>query len=711
MYDDRPSILSDGLVLLFAWLMAISLGAGLANFWHIDRPPQIVLGSLVLAAVLMARWPWLCSLLVPLGAGIYRWAPAVVQALYLDFTVWFTDLRLGYWPVPEGSLAWAALLLTLLPLAALFVWEPLAKGRALWCFVTGTALFSHMWLWGDDVALKQYAAFLLACLPQWAFGMAAARNWQWFWAGRRVVEGPGFLAPAFAGVLLMLLAVFVFPAPDRGVELGGLTAWVRATFPGVEAMRGDKSKEEDRVYDGFSIATIGFARRLSELGGPVKPEEGTALNITFVDAPPVETLYLRGNAMTNYNGRGFVTETRSGSAGAYAPPTVLELTIDVRNTGLNTQTLFHPRELAEVKGTEYRYTGEGQLIATKPLSGGPYRLLVHVPARRPGLGVSEDPIEYDPSRYVFLPKTVPARVAELTEELVRGRLTPFDKAVAIEEYLRTLPYAMDVPATPPGRDFVDYYLFDLKRGYCTYSATAMTVMLRTAGIPARWVQGFAVEPVPGKTSLDVPYANAHAWVEAYFPGSGWFTFDPTPRFTPPERPAASADQAAQPTVPSLAPSVDGDTASVDPDVPRTARRGFAWVVWIALAAALAWVATNFRQFFRERIDWRDERRAIVRGFTLLLAALHRMGYGRQRHQTPVEYARAVGSAWPDVGRRLTDVAHDVTAALWARPQAPMPPQARRRMTDAMGAVWAAAERRWGWLRSRWMRFRFLWGKE
>ncbi len=132
------------------------------------------------------------------------------------------------------------------------------------------------------------------------------------------------------------------------------------------------------------------------------------------------------------------------------------------------------------------------------------------------------------ARYLTLPDSLPQRVRALAFDLTRGQTTPYDQALAIETHLRSYPYNLDVPAPPPDQDVADYFLFDLKEGYCDYYATAMVVLSRAAGLPARLVSGYA------SGSYDAPNAryvvtanNAHSWVEIYFSGIGWVEFEPT----------------------------------------------------------------------------------------------------------------------------------------------------------------------------------------
>jgi hypothetical protein len=121
--------------------------------------------------------------------------------------------------------------------------------------------------------------------------------------------------------------------------------------------------------------------------------------------------------------------------------------------------------------------------------------------------------------------------------------------------LRTLPYDLNLPAPPNNGDVVDYFLFDLQRGYCDYYATAMVVLARAAGIPARLVIGYAGGTFdPAEERYLVTEADAHAWAELYFPGYGWIEFEPTAARPLPERsaepiiPAAAAPETTLPDI-------------------------------------------------------------------------------------------------------------------------------------------------------------------
>jgi transglutaminase-like putative cysteine protease len=144
------------------------------------------------------------------------------------------------------------------------------------------------------------------------------------------------------------------------------------------------------------------------------------------------------------------------------------------------------------------------------------------------------------ARYLALPPDLPLRITELARQITAGAATPYERARIIEAYLRAIPYTLEISAPPADRDVVDYYLFDLRRGYCDYAATAMAVMTRSVGLPSRLVIGYA----PGRfdsTSgqIVITEAEAHSWPEVYFSGVGWVAFEPTGGRAPSILPVAS----------------------------------------------------------------------------------------------------------------------------------------------------------------------------
>ncbi len=125
-----------------------------------------------------------------------------------------------------------------------------------------------------------------------------------------------------------------------------------------------------------------------------------------------------------------------------------------------------------------------------------------------------------------------ARVRDLAESVTRPYPTRYDKAAAIEDYLKeNYPYDLDIPPQDKDMDSVAYFLFEQKAGYCEHFASAMAVMARSVGIPARVVTGYTGgEYNPFTAMWEIRQSDAHAWVEVYFGSAGWVPFDPTPGF-------------------------------------------------------------------------------------------------------------------------------------------------------------------------------------
>ena len=129
-------------------------------------------------------------------------------------------------------------------------------------------------------------------------------------------------------------------------------------------------------------------------------------------------------------------------------------------------------------------------------------------------------------RYTQLPESTPERVGAFTDELTAGDETAYDRAVTIRDWLKGKPYSLNA-SHEPGEPVADQFIFEMESGYCQYYATSMVVMLRTQGIPARYVVGYAPGERVGEEQYLVTADRGHAWVEAFFPGTGWVRFDPT----------------------------------------------------------------------------------------------------------------------------------------------------------------------------------------
>jgi len=258
-------------------------------------------------------------------------------------------------------------------------------------------------------------------------------------------------------------------------------------------------------------------------------------------------------------------------------------------------------------------------------------------------------------RYLALPDTVPERVLALARDLTATEPTPYDRALAIESYLRRFPYTLDVPTPPSGHDVVDYFLFELQEGYCDYYATAMVVLARAAGLPARLVVGYASGRYNAfKAHYVVTVGDAHAWAEVYFPGYGWVEFEPTGGRPPIARPSGAVPFTRHAPEEELRPPVE---SRGKPD----------WYWWLGafgalallLLAGAAWLAIE---------GWRLRRLRPAAAMAALYGRLWRSGLrlavpmraGDTPHEFAVAFAGrvadlAVGGRW---GRVLSPVAQE-----------------------------------------------------
>jgi transglutaminase-like putative cysteine protease len=147
------------------------------------------------------------------------------------------------------------------------------------------------------------------------------------------------------------------------------------------------------------------------------------------------------------------------------------------------------------------------------------------------------------ARYLQLPENFPPEIADLAAQITAAAGTPYDKAVAITDYLRAnIRYNRTITSSiPEGEDPLAWFLFTSKEGFCNYYASAEVVMLRSVGIPARLAVGFSDGEHKLPDRRIVRQRNAHAWPEVYFPGLGWVEFEPTSYELPLARPPGGTE--------------------------------------------------------------------------------------------------------------------------------------------------------------------------
>jgi transglutaminase-like putative cysteine protease len=261
-------------------------------------------------------------------------------------------------------------------------------------------------------------------------------------------------------------------------------------------------------------------------------------------------------------------------------------------------------------------------------------------------------------RYLQLPPTLPDRVQALAEETVAGLDNAYDKASAIEAHLRTIPYNESIEAPPEGQDGVDYFLFDVREGYCDYYASAMAVMARAVGIPARVANGYTQgEYQSDRGTFLVRERNAHAWAEVYFPQYGWVEFEPTSSEPTIVRPRPGTAEDESPPLDDLS-RLDqreedsgllgdlGDEPPMPPYVP-TGRSG-RWmenIRWGGILGAIGVALVGLIVGLGRRRRWLALN-AVERAYEDMANYASWLGCPCQPHQTPYEYAAVLSQALP-----------------------------------------------------------------
>lgn len=263
--------------------------------------------------------------------------------------------------------------------------------------------------------------------------------------------------------------------------------------------------------------------------------------------------------------------------------------------------------------------------------------------------------------YLQLPDTVTGRTRQLAASLTEPYDNPYDAARAIEAYLRTnMAYNSQIAPPPLGADPVDYFLFESRQGYCNYYASAMVILLRAQGIPARLAVGFAQGRLdPALDAYRVIESDAHAWVEVYFPGYGWVEFEPTSIQSPIYRPLAAVTVAETEPTPAPPPSdaLAGEEMPEGELTPRPANAlpagGSAvrfrippavwWILGLLTAAGLAGAVVWF---------WLEERglrslSEISRSYARLNIYASLAGLQLDESATPYERARLIARAIPE----------------------------------------------------------------
>lgn len=525
--------------------VAVDGGDFLQKLWFGAADPPEPVTAAVLAFIVTAAF---ARYAVQLARGRRRWEWALLLGALPYFNLWlYGEIQTMIW--------WfAAFAGCMLLLAAG------TEGLAMASRGTpqGARPFPMAATWSQAVAFIIITALVATALP----AEGSPRSWHWLNEQvQRIIpfaaRGPG---GGFGGLSSLGNFGGLGGAPGRNVQnLSDMALMLGGPFQAAET--------ELMEVDVSIRKTDGTAHGLwaPDAGAGGTSESTRLLQFGDYELPP--TLYMRGLTHTDYNGLSWrpgeqvsreligpdgpaLAREEAGEQLFSRGRFLVAINQRVRLLNLSTDVLFYTGMAFADPSGGYRQTAGGGIIADNILRPSMvYSVPGYLPQAVPGgldPGHPESPLdivrdhevphlprfkslELSPeelAEYLHLPDTVPARVHSLATELTADAGDAFLAARGIEAYLRRFPYETDVPFPPADQDFVDHFLFDLQQGYCTHYASAMVVMLRSVGIPARLAHGFIV-PTDGAGPYTVTAAQAHVWPEAFIPGFGWAEFEPT----------------------------------------------------------------------------------------------------------------------------------------------------------------------------------------
>ena len=576
---------------------------------------------------------------------------------------------------------------TRVPLARLFLWVqvihafdlPARKDLAyslvsgLILIAAGAVLSTSLW----------YGVFVLAFLlcasgALTQMNLSEARERAGLGATRSRGLALGVVMPAFFAVVVVGLVCFSLLPQRQGMNLtmmptsafqnvaanfsGGVQNPYYNPPPGGDPFAGPPQAISPDSYHGF--------RPYMDLRSRGRLSEEVVMKVRSEESVPY-----RGVVFDEYNGKGWEVSTGDDAETFTSDSTRFDM-YAARNTE------FPPvpaRAVAQVFHVEKdssnvifgAYQPETVFFPTSSIEvdpynslrapyqipeGSTYSVISQVPNASPGQLRSagtyypEEIVE----KYTGLPPTGLERTRELAFELTEGTTNPYDAVMAMNEHLKeSYPYDLSIPPQREEMDAVEYFLFEQRRGYCEQFSSSLAVMARSLGIPARVATGY----VPGEynpfTGLHEVRANdAHAWVEVYFPGYGWSTFDPTPSFdsTPWQYRQASNLQGSQAfgflaksTGEALAPAFGAagllmrGVASLDPlsIIIAGALVGGGYLVFVHARRNLA--RRRRKPSMQRSIKVSDAR--LYSRYRAITGALAEAGIVRVPQETPEEYAR------------------------------------------------------------------------
>jgi len=331
-------------------------------------------------------------------------------------------------------------------------------------------------------------------------------------------------------VVLILLLAFILPTSIDNPIADLL--WRDVEIPsGIAVLERNIQRPRAQPKIDISLSTLPVLELGQSLEEPPPTQVVMRIRVNRPFQPSAWPHYWRARVLNLYNGRYWTTNAHVGPfeavsvTGQVPPDTVVQEIEDLRAN----RTLVVG--LADIFGLDIPARVErlpdGALVAlTEQGAASRYRVLSRPQELAPAPRFDAPPP--DLSGYLVLPRGYSQRVIDLAQVVAGERQGAYERALALEAYLRGLPYTYQVQPVPSNGDAVEQFLFDMRHGYCTYYASAMAVMARTMGIPARIAIGYATgEYDQASGAYLIRQSDAHAWPELYINGR-WLPFEPTP---------------------------------------------------------------------------------------------------------------------------------------------------------------------------------------
>jgi transglutaminase-like putative cysteine protease len=344
------------------------------------------------------------------------------------------------------------------------------------------------------------------------------------------------------GALLLVLTAWLLPVSERGIPL--LREWWQDVADRWQKNAGIANVTAS-LQTGQEIEVTEFYGRSLALGQEASLSDAVLFRIQTAGMGNQERYYWRVRSYDTYvngawetgavNLRSFSSSSRSLELPGYEGVNA-EFEFNVESTAIGV-LVTPPRPIWVSRPSTLSFFPAGEALepllfqTSDPiLPGEEYTVhaILMEPTEKQLRAAGTDYPAWVSERYLQLPADLPPAIPALAQEVTAGAATPYDAALAVTRYLRTeITYSLSVPPAPVGRDTLAWFLFDYKKGFCNYYATAEVILLRSLGIPARLAVGFAEGEYEAPGWYIVLQRDAHAWPEVYFPGVGWVEFEPT----------------------------------------------------------------------------------------------------------------------------------------------------------------------------------------